>query len=104
MISRVGVFFVGTAKFSPLARTARSSSDSWHWLRLMTFSVSKLEVSLVCAAYSIRSLVNFVRWVFLVREFKGTETCGHVMTRKGTSLKTSIFRAYFQTKQQLTLS
>lgn len=41
MISRVGVFFGGTAKFSPLARTARSSSDSWHWLRLMTFSVSK---------------------------------------------------------------
>ena len=25
------------------------------------------------------------------REFRGAETCGHAMTRKGTPLKTSIF-------------
>ena len=29
-----------------------------------------------------------------VREFKGTETHGHAMTRKGTPLKASVFRAY----------
>ena len=66
-MSRVGVFFGGTAKFSPLARTARSSFDSWRWLRLMMFPVSELEVFLLHAAYSVQSLVNFVSWVFLVR-------------------------------------
>ena len=30
-------------------------------------------------------------------------TCGHVMTGKGTPLKTSIFWAYFQMKQQLAI-
>ena len=39
-----------------------------------------------------------------VWEFKGAETCGRAMIGKGTPLKTSIFWAYFQMKQQLTLS
>ena len=33
------------------------------------------------------------------REFKGAETCGHVMTRKGTPLKISFFFSMLQKQQ-----
>ena len=37
-------------------------------------------------------------------EFKGTETCGHVIIGKGTPLKPAFFGAFFQTKQQLAMT